>query len=177
MSPAVFLLMAGLALGQYEISWYTIDGGGGTSTGGQYVLTGTIGQPDADWATSGVYELLGGFWPGGPIECLPSTYSTYNDWLTLGKPSCWCWPYQCDGDADGGTETVLKYRIYGKDLGLIVDNWKRKIEDPLLDPCADIDHKAETVLKYRVYGKDLAKTVANWKRKDTDLTGDCPRPE
>ena len=51
----------------YEISWYTIDGGGGTSTGGPYVLTGTIGQPDADWASGGVYELLGGFWPGGPL--------------------------------------------------------------------------------------------------------------
>jgi hypothetical protein len=53
--------------GQYEISWYTIDGGGGTSSGGPYVVTGTIGQPDADWATGGVYELLGGFWPGGPL--------------------------------------------------------------------------------------------------------------
>jgi hypothetical protein len=52
---------------QYRIDWYTIDGGGGTSSGGQYVLTGTIGQPDADWASGGVYELLGGFRPGGPL--------------------------------------------------------------------------------------------------------------
>ena len=51
----------------YEIGWSTIDGGGGTSSGGPYVLTGTIGQPDADWASSGGYELLGGFWPGGPL--------------------------------------------------------------------------------------------------------------
>ena len=59
--------MAVPSLSQYEISWYTIDGGGGTSTGGQYVLTGTIGQPDADWSKGGKYELLGGFWPGGPL--------------------------------------------------------------------------------------------------------------
>ena len=48
----------------------------------------------------------------------------------------------------------------GKDIGLIVASWKRTIDDPLLDPCADIDHKAETFFEYRVYGKDLAKVVA-----------------
>ena len=64
---AICLLMAGSALGQYEISWYTIDGGGGTSTGGPYKLTGTIGQPDADWSSGDKYELLGGFLPGGPL--------------------------------------------------------------------------------------------------------------
>jgi hypothetical protein len=52
---------------EYEINWYTIDGGGGRSTGGPYVLTGTIGQPDAAWSKGGNYELLGGFWPGGPL--------------------------------------------------------------------------------------------------------------
>jgi hypothetical protein len=56
-----------LAAGPYRIDWYTIDGGGGTSRSGQYVLTGTIGQPDADWSKGGKYELLGGFWPGGPL--------------------------------------------------------------------------------------------------------------
>jgi len=51
--------------GPYEISWYTIDGGGGMSSGGPYVLMGTIGQPDADWSSGGKYELLGGFLPDG----------------------------------------------------------------------------------------------------------------
>jgi len=53
--------------GDYILPWSTIDGGGGTSRGGQYVLTGTIGQPDADWRSAGNFELLGGFWPGGPL--------------------------------------------------------------------------------------------------------------
>lgn len=55
------------ATGEYELSWYTIDGGGGRSSGGQYELLGTIGQPDAAWSSGGDYELLGGFWPGGPL--------------------------------------------------------------------------------------------------------------
>jgi len=44
-----------------------MDGGGGVSSGGQYVLIGTIGQPDAGYSAAGGYELLGGFWPGGPL--------------------------------------------------------------------------------------------------------------
>ena len=113
---------------------------------------------------------------GDPYDCFPSTYSTYNDWVALGKPTCWCEPYQCDGDANGCTETVLKFRVYGEDLKLVVDNWgvERYGLDP--NPCADIDHKSETALKFRVYGKDLAMVVKNWKAKDSDLPGDCPRP-
>lgn len=49
---------------QYTIDWYTIDGGGGTSTGGGYTLSGTIGQPDAGTLTGGNYVLEGGFWGG-----------------------------------------------------------------------------------------------------------------
>ena len=61
------VLAASTAGAQYEISWYTIDGGGGTSSGGVYTLTGTIGQPDAAYSAGGNYEMLGGFWPGGPL--------------------------------------------------------------------------------------------------------------
>ncbi len=51
----------------YILTWSTIDGGGGRSSGGPYTLTGTIGQPDAAYSAGGDYELLGGFWPGGPL--------------------------------------------------------------------------------------------------------------
>ena len=48
----------------YAINWSTIDGGGGTSTGGVYSVSGTIGQPDASGPmTNGVYSVTGGFWP------------------------------------------------------------------------------------------------------------------
>ncbi len=50
--------------GGYDLSWNTFDGGGATSSGGSYVLAGTIGQPDAGPAlTGGGYTLAGGFWP------------------------------------------------------------------------------------------------------------------
>ena len=51
---------------QYEIDWYTIDDGGELgSTGGDYELSGTIGQPDAGVLGDGEYTLVGGFWGSG----------------------------------------------------------------------------------------------------------------
>lgn len=49
--------------GAFDLSWSTIDGGGGTfSTGGPYNLGGTAGQFDAGTQTGSPYTLLGGFW-------------------------------------------------------------------------------------------------------------------
>ena len=49
---------------QYRIDWFTIDGGGGTSSGGPYTLSGTIGQPDAGRLSGGTFVIEGGFWGG-----------------------------------------------------------------------------------------------------------------
>jgi hypothetical protein len=46
----------------YSIDWFTIDGGGSTSTGGVYSVSGTIGQPDAGHMSGGNFTLDGGFW-------------------------------------------------------------------------------------------------------------------
>ena len=47
----------------YTVDWYKVAGGGGTSTGGTYTVSGTIGQPDASGAMSGGnYSVTGGFW-------------------------------------------------------------------------------------------------------------------
>jgi hypothetical protein len=57
----------------YAIDWHTIDGGGETwSTGGDYELGGTIGQPDANELvmTGGDYSVTGGFWALPPCWCL-----------------------------------------------------------------------------------------------------------
>jgi hypothetical protein len=61
------LFMVSMVNADYSIEWQTIDGGGGTSSGGTYTLTGTIAQHDAAYSQGGQYEVLGGFWPGGPL--------------------------------------------------------------------------------------------------------------
>ena len=53
----------------YDLSWWTVDGGGSTfSSGGNYSLGGTIGQPDAGVMQGGDYTLGGGFWGGGELH-------------------------------------------------------------------------------------------------------------
>jgi hypothetical protein len=111
----VTLVLLGLIVsssrGQYEISWYTIDGGGGVSSGGDFSLTGTIGQPDATYSRGGNYELLGGFWPGGPLCFVDfehfAKFAEY--WLqtTTGLPA--------DLDQLNG--------VNGVDLRLFVEQW------------------------------------------------------
>jgi len=75
---AVLLLSissASLFAQNYSIDWFTIDGGGGTSTGGVYSVSGTIGQPDAGHMSGGNFTIDGGFWgiiaaiqsPGSPL--------------------------------------------------------------------------------------------------------------
>jgi hypothetical protein len=67
------LLLTSVALAQeggpYDLSWSTVDGGGYTfSSGGDYELGGTIGQPDTGCMEGGSYLLCGGFWPGSGLE-------------------------------------------------------------------------------------------------------------
>ena len=58
----VFFSTASAFSQSYSLDWFTIDGGGGTSSGGSYTLNGTIGQPDAGTLSGGSYTLEGGFW-------------------------------------------------------------------------------------------------------------------
>ncbi len=54
--------------GDFELSWFTVDGGGGTSSGIDtgnnvtYTVSGTIGQPDAGLFSRDPYILVTGFW-------------------------------------------------------------------------------------------------------------------
>src|SRR5437763_1573544 len=72
-----FLLWLGLLLAlsasaqSFSIDWCKVAGGGGTSTNGQYSLSGTIGQHDAGGPlTGGNYSLTGGFWA---LYAVPTT--------------------------------------------------------------------------------------------------------
>ena len=59
---AILLLLVSVALASsdYDISWFTVDGGGGNSIGGPYTLSGTAGQPDAGVLSGGTYTVTGG---------------------------------------------------------------------------------------------------------------------
>lgn len=80
-------------LGQsYSIGWSKVAAGG-TSSNGQYSVSGTIGQPDAGATmTDGKYSLNGGFWsliaavhpPGAPtLNITRSGNSVIVSWPSL----------------------------------------------------------------------------------------------
>ncbi len=101
------------ASAQYELSWYTIDGGGGRSTGGDFALTGTIGQPDAAYSSGGNFELLGGFWPGGPLCFVDfASFAKFAEyWLETGVGL----PADLHEDDDNIVNKL--------DLGVFVEEW------------------------------------------------------
>jgi len=91
----VSLVTALSASAQYSLDWHTVAGGGGTSTNGQYSVSGTVGQPDAGMMSGGSYSVVGGFWgivsavqtPGAPLLAITHSGSTV-------KVS---WPYPSTG--------------------------------------------------------------------------------
>jgi hypothetical protein len=97
--------------GDFDLTWSTIDGGGGTSSGGDFTLRGTIGQLDAGVMTGGDYELLGGFLPGVPICIVDfhhlARFAEY--WLNTGTGLA--------ADLDGDNDADLA------DLKLLADEW------------------------------------------------------
>ncbi len=105
------LVFALVSFGDYRIALSTIDGNGGTSSGGQYKLTGTIGQPLAKYSSAGNYELLGGLGTGGPLCFVdfPDFIIFAEYWLQTGAG------LPADINGDGVVD------IY--DLKLLADEW------------------------------------------------------
>jgi hypothetical protein len=116
---AALLLPAGAMAQSYNIDWYKVSGGGGTSTGGTYTVSGTIGQPDASAAmTGGSYSMTGGFWalyavqtPGAPL--LTITH--------VGNQAIVSWDHTVTGWTLQ-TNVNLATPTWGNYLGAIINN-------------------------------------------------------
>jgi hypothetical protein len=105
---------------QYSIDWYKVSGGGGTSTGSVYSVSGTIGQPDASGAMSGGnYSVTGGFWsliqvvqtPGAPLLIISHVG---NQAIVSWDPSVTGWTLQTNNNLSTGT--------WGNYTGAVVNN-------------------------------------------------------
>ncbi len=86
------ILLASVTLptsAQPRIDWYTVDGGGGESAAGRYVLRGSAGQADADEVSlcsddggsdcvNPRFEITGGYWTG-PNSVAPPKDEIFHD--------------------------------------------------------------------------------------------------
>ena len=77
---ALVAVVSGAGIGLFACDWFSVDGGGGSSIGGQYRLSGSAGQPDAGTVTGGVFTIQGGYWPGVPSHrnAAGAAWWTYN---------------------------------------------------------------------------------------------------
>jgi Dockerin type I domain len=129
--------LAGPTGGGYDLSWFTIDGGGGTSSGGNFTISGTIGQADAgpSGGMSGgppgsQYALVGGFWPGAAAT-----------------PSI-----PCPADFNGsGT-------VNGLDLAILLGDWSGAATYIPCPPHDVVDLNTDC----KVNGLDLAILLGSW---------------
>jgi len=75
------LVVVATASAQVEIIFdpFTVDSGGGTtSSGGTYAISGTAGQPEAGRMSGGPYVISGGFWHG--VAASNQFYVSYAAW-------------------------------------------------------------------------------------------------
>lgn len=117
LASAALTVFASAGWADYRVVWHTIDSGGGTSSGGTYQLTGTIGQADAGNRAGGNYELLGGFWTGGPL-CIVNLedfaqFASY--WLDG--------PCNADNNWCGGADLNQRDDVNVNDLTILAGQW------------------------------------------------------
>ena len=95
---------------------------------------------------------------GAPIECVKSTASIYADWVAWGKPDCWCYERQCNGDINGKKEPIGTAQVGATDLGIFKNAFGKNPTDLALvvnGICADLNHKKEPIGVARVGATDL----------------------
>ncbi len=105
----------------YELSRQTIDGGGVMrSTGGDFELSGTIGQPDAGVMEGDEFTLTGGFWFEEPPDDCNSDgwvdlidYDDFDGCLLgpgSGLPLSECNCFDLDGDNDVDLSDIAQFQ-------------------------------------------------------------------
>jgi hypothetical protein len=170
--------------------WLTYHEGWGGAAVELFAAKGAYLEFDPD-----VFHLVGD--PGGlrlvgpsDAECFPDCHPHYPEWAAVGGPDCWCYPWQCHGDADGelgGSEKTGQYHVGPADLNVLIGSWLVKepphgtgIASVPNGICADFAHDqggSEKTGIYRVGPSDLNILITNWLLKEpphgTGVPADC----
>jgi len=110
----------------------------------------------------------GDVWSFTVEECLKTTATGYTDWVSWGKPSCWCYQRHCRGDFNGAKQGVITVTSVDLD-GLVAAYGKNKtlLSQVANGICADFNHTKSGVIHVNstdlgllttYYGKNLTLT-------------------
>jgi len=131
-----------------------------------------------EWSWIDLYDQLGNTEDMSFIlftepDCFPWAHPDYSEWLSVGKPDCWCCPRQCHGDADctiHGTPIGGYFWVGIPDLNIMAAAWL--VKEPPKGPglsgnqiCADFDHTQHGTPiggYFRVGIPDLNIMAASW---------------
>jgi hypothetical protein len=65
-------LLGSVGAQDYQVAWFTVAGGAGTSSNGPYSVSDTIGQSSVGGAMAGApYSVTGGFWSAASVPSVP----------------------------------------------------------------------------------------------------------
>jgi hypothetical protein len=86
------LIVVPFALAQgneaFNLSWHTISSGGGRAAGGNFVLSGSVGQAAVSASSNASFVVRGGLWPalramGPSLTPTPTTPTQPGHWVYL----------------------------------------------------------------------------------------------
>ena len=117
-------------------------------------------------------------------KCFDRDHPDCTEWQAVGEPNCWCYEWQCYGDADGynnGSIFTGRTRVRIEDLNVLFNGGWEDPNDPCDLPvynapsgpipgiCADFDRKqngSPFTGYYRLAIEDLNLLFRNWERDD-----------
>jgi hypothetical protein len=72
----------------FNLSWHTISSGGGRAAGGNFVLSGSVGQAAVSASSNASFVVRGGLWPalravGPSLTPTPTTPTQPGHWVYL----------------------------------------------------------------------------------------------
>lgn len=138
---AALLPAAAQSGGPYDLSWNTVDGGGGFTFDltRPYGLDGVIGQPDAGPSAGGVFKLSGGFLTPAPTLLYASHSASSTTWWTV---------LQVTNTGSSAEPVVFTaYNPSGTPL--------QAYKSPALAPGAHLQRDVNTLFDPAVYQQDL----------------------
>lgn len=151
----------------------------GTITISGNAARGNVVKYDATEATVNYSTCT---YTGAPPECFPSGHPHYTEWVTVGKPSSWCYPKQCHGDANGSREQFGRNNyvtVGSQDVTILLQGYnKNTYTDPVTHPwiAADFNHSREQFGRnnyVRVGSQDVTILLQYYNDNESTVPADC----